>query len=62
MLNTDCGHKLTTTLTLMLISYSDDLLSSNTGRTLTVVIGITDAGHRLVPETGQLLYPSVVMY
>ena len=62
MLNTDCGHKLTTTLTLMLILYSDDMLSSNTGRTLMVVIEITDAGHRLVPETGQLLYLSVAMY
>lgn len=50
MLNTNSGHKLTTTPALMLIPYSTDMLNSNTGCTPMVVIGITDVGHRLVPD------------
>lgn len=49
MLNTNSGHKLTTPA-LMLIPYSTDMLNSNTGCTPMVVIGITDVGHRLVPD------------
>ena len=50
MLNTNSGHKLTTTPALMPIPYSTDMLNSNTGCTPMVVIGITDVGHRLVPD------------
>ena len=50
MLNKNSGHKLTTTPALMLIPYSTDMLNSNTGCTPMIVIGITDVGHRLVPD------------
>ena len=51
MLNTNSGHKLTTTSALMLIPYPTDMLNSNIGCTTMVVIGTTDFGHRLIPDS-----------